>query len=281
MSDIIKFSEGGLPMFLDDFRLLQDNGINLRKTLIRLFCGDRNAIIDGAEFTYEKKEDGSVDVTVGEGAAFIGGDIVTWDEPLTCNYGNDAEGAFLSFEERDGDLRDFNDGNQKYCRVIRTAKLCTKKEEGVGYVDMLDENRFFPDVMKELLGFNGGGTTWQELEIASDDWRNGFSGSIKWTFINRYEITIELCISSDSTNWSNNSRSVFYWRSDSYGDRDLLCNDLKGRFSSAVFVGADGLPRNYIIEWANDERCMVLHGDGAAAPTPCGEIKGRFTIDLL
>ena len=84
----IKFNEGGQPVFLDDFKLLQDNQQCFSEELIRALCGDTDVIISGATLDYRDIEgrDDAITVIVKEGKAFIGGEFVEWTSPMEIEY---------------------------------------------------------------------------------------------------------------------------------------------------------------------------------------------------
>lgn len=274
----IKFNEGGQPVFLDDFKLLQDNQQCFVDNLIHILSGDTNVIISGAEVDYQDIEgrDDALKVIVGEGKAFIGGDIVEWTSPLEIEYVYDVDDdIYLVVSEQDEDLRDFNDGNQRYCRTTKKVSL-SKSKEGLEAINIFAQTSF-PEALKKVLGMGvSSGLQWYNVSIPSEYIANGFSVGLSYCIPAHGQLRIKLILQSNDATWSNNVGEVFYW-----GDVDTnLSAQLRGKYSQAVFVSDRGQLYNYIIEWCREDYTLVLHGCGEDAPHPEGKIDDTFIIYL-
>ena len=262
----IKFSSGGQPLFLEDVKLLQDNQEEIIKSLLYALCEEHDVLLQGGEFA---EADGGYIITGGK--AFIGGDIVVWED-LPIDESLFEDDWYLCVKEVEEDEREFGDGFMRKCRINKTAYLSNTTEGAVGYIDVINPHSF-DKVLKGVLGLSSSSLSWYEAEIRDDLIYNGFD--IEVLHIPTTGGTqVKLNMSSKNAAWGERVKGVICsWPGE-------LASRLKGKYTPVIFVGGDGKVYSDIIEWARDgtELCLLDAGGGEVKHSPHGEIKGQFTI---
>ena len=269
----ILFNEGGQPMYLDDFELLQKRQEVALSTLLKCLCEGVSVLIAGGEVEDVQETETGYRVNVNAGKALINGDIVEWAD-MDSEIAGSVEELYLCVNKTKGVPREFENGATHYCREEDVVTVSTTNEGAAGYIDLLNPNRF-AEVLKNVLGLNNY-RPWETVEISKDYIHNGFIVSIKYD-VGRDYLLVKLMVSSNETSWGENvERCLFYW------SNALLGQSLKGKYSPVVFKGNDGGVYSDIIEWCNDDNeCRLLGYDGEAVKHgPAGKIEGVFNIYL-
>lgn len=269
----ILFNEGGQPVYLDDFQLLQDNQEKTLRILLEALCKGEDVLVSGGEVT-DVSESAPYTVKVSGGKAFINGDIVEWDDlEIEVENEDDLFNLYLCVKTSKDDKREFESGTEYYCRKKDVVELSTTKEGAMGYIDI-----YYPDTfvkrLKETLNLNSV-TLWDTVSLP-DSYVYVSNFNLRFLLGNG-TVQIKLKLSSTETSWgSNNKRVLFYWYDQQLG------YTLKGKYSQVVFVGNNGAIYSDIIEWCNDsnECCLLNYLGGAVDHLPTGKIEGIFTILL-
>ncbi|MBR0183089.1 MAG: hypothetical protein IJQ05_07440 [Bacteroidaceae bacterium] len=122
MNNKILFSEGGQPVFLDDLKLIQDNGVSMNGALIRALTGQ-----DGACLVEKYRYDDSGDVrTVYANAIVYDGEIIPFEDgefSISEMMTNPDQDVYVCIGQSTTDVRTFKDGTEHNCRIGRVAFL--------------------------------------------------------------------------------------------------------------------------------------------------------------
>lgn len=262
----IKFNSGGQPLFLEDVKLLQDNQEEIIKSLLYALCKEHNVLLQGGEFD---EVDGGYIITGGK--AFIGGDIVVWED-LPIDESLLEDDWYLCVKEVEEDEREFGDGFNRNCRVNKVVYLSNTTSGAVGYIDLWD-TKDFAEVLDGVLGHSSSPIAWHEVHIDDQLIYNGFN-------IELYSIPIlngtqaKLRMSSENADWKNGIKGLIC----SYPG-ELFALHTEGKFSPVIFIGGDGKVYSDIIEWSRDGTLYLLDANGGEVRhSPYGKIEGQFTI---
>lgn len=270
----LKFSNGGQPLFLEDIKLLQENQDEILSTLLYALCKDTGIIIlKGGDWDVVNEDGDVLTVRIAEGKAFVGGDIVGWNETdVSNNLDND---LYLCVQEVDEDEREFGDGVPRKCRTNKRVYFSETTENAQWYIKIFDNHKSFAEVLRGVLGFDSSGSSvpWYEETINNELVYNGFDIKL---YHSPYPggIQIKLIMSSKNESWDDEAEGVICTYP---GD---LATQLQGKYSPAIFIGGDGKVYSDIIEWSSEGKHLYLHGsDGEeVVHTPNGKIESQFVI---
>ena len=133
----LKFSNGGQPLFLEDIKLLQENQDEILSTLLYALCKDTGIIIlKGGDWDVINEDGDVLTVRIAEGKAFVGGDIVGWNETdVSNNLDND---LYLCVQEVDEDEREFGDGVPRKCRTNKRVYFSETTDHAQWYINIFD-----------------------------------------------------------------------------------------------------------------------------------------------
>lgn len=265
----IKFNSGGQPLFLEDVKLLQDNQEEAISSLLYALCKGNNVLLQGGEI--DVVDDAYI---VTGGKAFIGGDIVTWEDFELEESQLDGE-LYLCIREIEEDEREFGDGFHRNCRVNRVVYLSDTKTGAAGYIDLWRSNDF-KTALRGVMGYSDSPISWYEQEIHKELIYNGFNVEFYHLPVSG-GIQIQLKISSENAAWSNNVKGMIC----TYPS--TLAEQLEGKFSPAIFTGGDGKVYSDIIEWGREGKhlCLLNADGGEVKHTPYGKIESQFVIYYL
>lgn len=263
----IKFSSGGQPLFLEDVKLLQDNQEEIIKSLLYALCKEHNVLLQGGKFA---EVDGGYIITGGK--AFIGGDIVVWED-LPIDESLLEDDWYLCVKEVEEDEREFGDGFNRNCRVNKVVYLSNTTSGAVGCIDLWN-TKDFVEVLEGVLGFSNNPISWNKVSIREELIYNGFDNIEFYSIPISNGTEVKLSMSSENAAWHENAKGVICsWPGE-------LATRLQGKYTPVIFVGGDGKVYSDIIEWARNgtDLCLLDAGGGEVKHSPYGEIKGQFTI---
>lgn len=263
----IKFSSGGQPLFLEDVKLLQDNQEEIIRSLLYALCKEHNVLLQGGEFA---EVDGGNIITGGK--AFIGGDIVVWED-LPIDESLFEGDLYLCVKEVEEDEREFGDGFNRNCRVNKVVYLSNTTSGAVGYINLWN-TKDFAEVLDGVLGHSSSPVSWYKAQINEELIYNGYNIEIYYLPISD-TVQLKLKMSSENAAWGNNVKGVICsWPG------EQIAQQLQGKYSPVIFVGGDGHVYSDIIEWSRDgtELCLLNADGGEVKHTPYGYIEQQFII---
>lgn len=259
MNNRILFSEGGQPVFLDDLKLIQDNGVSMNGALIRALTGQ-----DGACLVEKYRYDDSGDVrTVYANAIVYDGEIIPFEggEFSISEMRTDPDqDVYVCIGESTTDVRTFKDGTEHNCRIGRVAFLTL--EEGAANVDCFPISTL--DCLADLLR--------DRIEPQKDEWHmfeltneNGWECSLSYKKLaDRWRIRLEVVVTGRQsaqlpaglTQVATCSRRIPFVSDYRYGP---------------VFVTSNG-----VIQVLFEENCIKLIS--SANISNCTGVSGRFDL---
>ena len=124
------FNEGGQPIFLDDIKLLQDNDASFNRQFL-------NAVTGGSPIFLIKRLESkliSVDPSkltttakIFANSVVLSGEIIDFPETtVTVRTWNDP--VYVCVTETENEGREFEDGQERACRLSRQAYISTNKD---------------------------------------------------------------------------------------------------------------------------------------------------------
>lgn len=186
------FSEGGQPVFLDDLKLIQDNGVRMNSALLQALTGSNDAYLV-EKYSYDDSGDvrtvyANAIVYEGEIIPFEGGEFSISD--IMTDPDQD---VYVCIRESTTDARTFKDGTEHNCRIGRVAFLTL--EGGATNVDCFPISTL--DCLADLLR--------DRIELPRDDWYyleidaavSLYNGYIRWRKMGDF-VRIEMSLSSET-----------------------------------------------------------------------------------
>lgn len=245
----IKFNEGGQPIHLDDLQLLQNNTMDLFKTVMVSLSGGAPVFFVRFPDTIVKKEDsGETTLMVKAGAMVVDGELVQWaDTPVVGTVG---DSIYACINEASTDNREFADGQHHDCRSVKVVTFSYSKEGAEKAYDMGE----LP-VLSDLLGKVVTEGEWQYLPFTGV---NGYEGYFRYRslFFKKY---VQINAKSQSREWSTNT-----------GD---LYGDAKAVFDTIPLLAAPLAKKNYEVRYKGEiigKYHHQAHGAGAFTPARDG-----------
>lgn len=202
------FHEGGMPVNLDDFSLLQEQTFVFMKSLFNALSGSHSAFLLDLPKIRQVKKGGNTDATVIEaGQMVVDGEILKW--PITQLDGIASQGLqiFACVHESENDPRIFADGQTRKCRKERSVYI-SASSVGAAAAYEFEKLPLLSDLLSELV--NKGEWTYAKIYGY-----NGYAGYFRYRNINQH-YRIQISLNSAQNDWSMDS-SLFY------GDAKAVC----------------------------------------------------------
>lgn len=230
MNNKILFSEGGQPVFLDDLKLIQDNGVNMNAALIRALTGQ-----NGPCLVEKYRYDDSGDVrTVYANAIVYDGEIIPFEGgefSISEIMADPDQDIYVCIGESTTDVRTFKDGTEHNCRIGREAFLTL--DEGAANICIPISTL---DCLADLLRY--------KIELPRDDWHyleidadtSLYNGYIRWRKMGDF-VRIEMSLSSETGVLPGSQRQ--------WALVGLTSNSLLGWLSGVNCVSSPVLNLNY------------------------------------
>ena len=268
MNNRILFSEGGQPVFLDDLKLIQDNGVSMNGALIRALTGQ-----DGACLVEKYRYDDSGDVrTVYANAIVYDGEIIPFEGgefSISEMMTDPDQDVYVCIGESTTDVRTFKDGTEHNCRIGRVAFLTL--EEGAANVDCFPISTLdcLADLLRDRIELPRK-DNWHYLGIDAN--ASLYNGYIRWRKMGDF-VRIEMSLSSETgvvpgsqRQWSLaglTSNSLLGWLSgvdcvsfpvlnlnyDNFGTLKIYRHDVKLDLVNPVQEVADKFPIEVRFDW--------------------------------
>lgn len=195
----IKFNEGGMPVNLDDLQLLQNNMMDLFKTVMTFLSGGAPAYLARFPDTVGKKENGGEAILmVKAGAMVVGGELVQWgDTPVV---GTPGDSIYACINKTNADDREFADGQHRNCRAMTNVTFSYSKEGAEEAYDM-GELPVLSDLLRKVV-------TEGEWTYASILGNNGYEGYFRYRSFNQKRY-IQININSQNLEWSTDQAYLY------------------------------------------------------------------------
>jgi len=172
----LKFNEGGQPVYLDDLRLLQENGMAAVKTLLAAL-GDNVSVfwLVPPEFTkISLDDDTGYTIKIKGGSVAVDGEILEWDD-TQVTVSDLSTPIWLCVKEADTDTRTFEDGQDRACATAKTVTFTTDNT-GAEESYNIYEIKSMGELLKGVIGY----TEYAWKNVTNITWRNSYSGTVKY-----------------------------------------------------------------------------------------------------
>ncbi len=208
------FSNGGQPLFLGDFKLMQDNDAESMKTLLdALGCGNTAFLLKAPEVTDVSAGTGAgTHATVKGGTAVVDGEFLTWaDTEITVKDWHAP--IYLCVTETETDSRIFEDGQERACVKSRDVYVGTDNSGAAVSYD-ITALPLLSGLLKDYIGIKE--NVWKDINV---EFANGYGGTVKYMEL---EECYRVWINIKSNDFTEMSGTVHLFYSD---DPILQCYD--------------------------------------------------------
>lgn len=186
----INFHDGGMPVHLDDLKLLQSFSKDVVLLLIKSLVGDKVEAFAMNLPKVKRAPEGGV--IVSPGAMYADGNILSWNETRVTDV---VEGMpiYACIREVTSDNRLFADGQEHPCRIEKEVYFSSSKD-GVAKAYDITTIAVFADLLEK----NVEQGEWKD--IGSVHMYNGYSGKARARTVNN-RTRFQLYLTSDETSW--------------------------------------------------------------------------------
>ena len=171
------FNEGGQPIFLDDIKLLQDNDASFNRQFLNAVTGDSPIfLIKRLELKPVSVDPSKLTTTakIFANSVVLSGEIIDFpDTTVTVRTWNDP--IYVCVTETENEGREFEDGQERPCRLSRQAYISTSKD-GVNVAYNILELPTLTELLRRNLGL-GGVDTWKNIPVT---FFNGYTGKVQY-----------------------------------------------------------------------------------------------------
>lgn len=193
----IKFSEGGQPVYLDDLQLLQDNDTSAMAALVKMLGNGENVFLfqKGGWDVIEQDESG-VTVLIKAETFIANGEFLSWEDTnLQVPYNMIEEPVYLCINTVEADRRQFDDGQERPCRIARKVYISQDNTGAAEYYNYY-ELPVLSDLVKQMVGIKEP-ELWQQITA---HFFNGYSGIIKYKDLGDcYRVRVDIRSNSKAT----------------------------------------------------------------------------------
>ena len=171
------FNEGGQPIFLDDIKLLQDNDASFNRQFLNVVTGDSPIfLIKRLESKLISVDPSKLTTTakIFANSVVLSGEIIDFPETtVTVRTWNDP--VYVCVTETENEGREFEDGQERACRLSRQAYISTSKDGAKVAYNVL-ELPTLTELLRRNLGL-GGVDTWKNIPVT---FFNGYTGQVQY-----------------------------------------------------------------------------------------------------
>ena len=252
MKEVI-FSEGGMPLALDDLALMQGNSKGLFHLIIEGLVGKRNDVFTFSLpdiTTFYDKENTRYVTHVKAGEAYIKGNVVSWQDTKLAVDGL-KKSIYIVVREELSDERIFEDGQSRASRKEYKVSL-SASGGGENTYDLTNMPTF-----KDLVSENQKTGDWEDYKREAN-FDAGYSGFFGLRVINDV-IHIKLDLTSKDARWGRDLPGIdtkeqyVILESAVFGDDDItegievkhpITNVLLGKLKTSIYNSLVFVPKN-------------------------------------
>lgn len=186
----INFYDGGMPIHLDDLKLLQSFSKDVVVLLIKSLVGEKVEAFAMNLPKVKRAPEGGV--IVSPGAMYVDGDILSWNETQVADI---IEGmpVYACIREVTSDNRLFADGQEHPCRIEKEVYFSSSKDGVAKAYDIT-----IMPILADLLEKNVEEGDW--VDIGNGHLYNGYAGKARARAVNK-RTRIQFNLMSDETSW--------------------------------------------------------------------------------
>lgn len=189
----INFHDGGMPIHLDDLKLLQSFSKDIVLLLIKSLVGEEVEAFAMNRPKVKRAPEGGVIVL--PGAMYVKGDILSWNETRVADI-TEGMPIYACIREVTSDNRLFADGQEHPCRIEKEVYFSSSKD-GVAEAYDITTIAVFADLLQERIKFGD----WQNM-VWREHFYNGYSGTFSIREVNR-RYRVQAKLESNATVWTS------------------------------------------------------------------------------
>lgn len=170
----LKFNEGGQPVFLDDLKMLQDNGLEPWSRLVSALAGSGNAFLlkkPEVDIVEASEDEGTTTFVLKAGTLVAGGTVADWED-TRLTIGDWETPIYLVVRREESGARVFQDGQTRNC-MVRTTVIPTLDSSGADEYYSLYDMKTISELLKDFVGLSE--NTWKDVPVT---FMNGYGGKV-------------------------------------------------------------------------------------------------------
>lgn len=189
--------EGGQPLFLDDLRLIQDNGASMLRLLLKGLTGKDGGYLLEPYSPEVETENGVTTYRMSGNAVVHEGRILPFDGGSWTSADG---GMYVCVKITPADYRTFADGQQRACQERREAYL-SSDVTGADWFGDVTELRSLPELMSRQTGQESETFDWIEIPAALVTFKNGYDGTLKYS--REAPLRMKIDVRTSQKQWSS------------------------------------------------------------------------------
>lgn len=200
MKEII-FSQGGMPIALDDFVVLQDNASNTLAEFIEAITNTDVFFLrkPSVKLVVNSEDNGNnIHYVVGSGAIWYKQRIVKWEETDVKVVGKGQQ-LYICMKKEESDKRVFEDSQTRPTRQEFIASVSTNPQGSI-YSVKFNELKTFISLLKDAIN-DSENKEWTPIEV--EKWYNGYSGEFYYKETAAKRVMFRIKFSSNKNEWDN------------------------------------------------------------------------------
>lgn len=244
----IKFHEGGMPLNIDDLKLLQENSFATMAAFLKVFAKEKECFLLH-RLSATPQNNSLLEAKFIAGVLVFNGMFLEIPE-TTLKVNSWQDKIYICVKEVEKDERIFEDGQAKNCRIERQAYLSTEKSEALSF----DASKLstFDELFVEYLNLKRFEPNWTPIPVF---FFNGYSGKI---MLQRREgsTRIKIQITSSASSWTEGQEGLLFELGGNVSVDPIGLGFLDRTCSKVFATAGDDVPEIAVLRYS-DYKCRV------------------------
>lgn len=244
----IKFHEGGMPLNIDDLKLLQENSFATMAAFLKVFAKEKECFLLH-RLSATPQNNSLLEAKFIAGVLVFNGMFLEIPE-TTLKVNSWQDKIYICVKEVEKDERIFEDGQAKNCRIERQAYLSTEKSEALSF----DTSKLstFDELFVEYLNLKRFEPNWIPIPVF---FFNGYSGKI---MLQRREgsTRIKIQITSSASSWTEGQEGLLFELGGNVSVDPIGLGFLERTCSKVFATAGDDVPEIAVLRYS-DYKCRV------------------------
>nr|DAW61970.1 MAG TPA: hypothetical protein [Caudoviricetes sp.] len=244
----IKFHEGGMPLNIDDLKLLQENSFATMAAFLKVFAKEKECFLLH-RLSATPQNNSLLEAKFIAGVLVFNGMFLEIPE-TTLKVNSWQDKIYICVKEVEKDERIFEDGQAKNCRIERQAYLSTEKSEALSF----DTSKLstFDELFVEYLNLKRFEPNWTPIPVF---FFNGYSGKI---MLQRREgsTRIKIQITSSASSWTEGQEGLLFELGGNVSVDPIGLGFLDRTCSKVFATAGDDVPEIAVLRYS-DYKCRV------------------------
>ena len=244
----IKFHEGGMPLNIDDLKLLQENSFATMAAFLKVFAKEKECFLLH-RLSATPQNNSLLEAKFIAGVLVFNGMFLEIPE-TTLKVNSWQDKIYICVKEVEKDERIFEDGQAKNCRIERQAYLSTEASEALSF----DASKLstFDELFVEYLNLKRFEPNWIPIPVF---FFNGYSGKI---MLQRREgsTRIKIQITSSASSWTEGQEGLLFELGGNVSVDPIGLGFLERTCSKVFATAGDDVPEIAVLRYS-DYKCRV------------------------